>query len=239
MSRPDAGLAMIPTHVTPRDATRHGPQGVAGARIGATPRERCTPPGATRGRRDRDHDHDHDHDGLIRLPEPIDATWPLAVTQTCILHLIRNTFRCGASRRDWDGISKALRPVYTAATEQAAKERFVEFTAEWGSEYPAIIRLWENAWAEYTPFLAFDTEIRQVVCSTNDRKRQRPHPPHSARPRPLAQRRGRPQVRLHGDHEPRPHRPRPPPLGHALETSPKRLSRSYSKDVCPPTVSSR
>ena len=55
-------------------------------------------------------------DGLKGLPESIEATWPLAVVQTCVLHLIRNTFRL-ASRRDWDAMAKDLRPVYTAVNE--------------------------------------------------------------------------------------------------------------------------
>jgi transposase-like protein len=57
--------------------------------------------------------------------------------------------------------------VYTAPTEAAATERFLEFAEVWGERYPAIVRLWENAWAEFVPFLNFDTEIRRVVCSTN------------------------------------------------------------------------
>lgn len=105
-------------------------------------------------------------DGLKGLPEAIATTWPLAVTQTCVVHLLRASFRY-ASRKDWDAIAKALRPIYTAATEAAAMERFLEFADTWGGKYPAIIRLWENAWAEFVPFLAFDTEIRTVVCSTN------------------------------------------------------------------------
>jgi putative transposase len=105
-------------------------------------------------------------DGLKGLPDAIEATWPLAVVQTCVIHLLRNSFRY-AGRQHWDAIAKALRPVYTAATEAAAAERFAEFTAAWGTRYPAIIRLWNNAWAEFVPFLAFDTEIRKVVCSTN------------------------------------------------------------------------
>jgi transposase-like protein len=105
-------------------------------------------------------------DGLKGLPEAIAATWPLAVTQTCVVHLLRASFRY-ASRKDWDAIAKALRPVYTAATEAAAMERFLEFAETWGSKYPAIVRLWENAWSEFVPFLAFDAEIRTVVCTTN------------------------------------------------------------------------
>jgi putative transposase len=105
-------------------------------------------------------------DGLKGLPESIEAVWPKAITQTCIVHLLRNSFRY-AARQHWDAIAKALRPVYTAPTEAAALERFLEFQEAWGAKYPAIARLWENAWAEFVPFLAFDAEIRRVVCSTN------------------------------------------------------------------------
>ncbi|MEV4562115.1 IS256 family transposase [Kitasatospora sp. NPDC049285] len=105
-------------------------------------------------------------DGLKGLPDAIAAVWPQAVTQTCIVHLIRASFRY-AARQDWDKISKALKPVYTAPTEEAALERFVEFTEAWGRKYPAIVRLWENAWAEFVPFLSFDVEVRRVICTTN------------------------------------------------------------------------
>jgi putative transposase len=105
-------------------------------------------------------------DGLKGLPDAIAATWPLAVVQTCVIHLLRASFRY-AGRQHWDAIAKALRPVYTAPTEAAAQARFDEFAEAWGGRYPAIIRLWTNAWAEFVPFLAFDAEIRTVVCSTN------------------------------------------------------------------------
>jgi putative transposase len=105
-------------------------------------------------------------DGLKGLPDAVAATWPLAVVQTCIIHLLRASFRY-AGRQHWDALARGLRPVYTAATEAAARERFAEFTAEWGARYPAIIRLWDSAWAEFVPFLQFDTEIRKIVCSTN------------------------------------------------------------------------
>jgi putative transposase len=105
-------------------------------------------------------------DGLKGLPDAIAQVWPAAVTQTCVIHLLRNSFRY-AGRQHYDAIAKALRPVYTAPTEAAAMERFLEFCETWGDRYPAIVRLWENAWAEFVPFLNFDTEIRKVVCSTN------------------------------------------------------------------------
>jgi transposase-like protein len=105
-------------------------------------------------------------DGLKGLPDAVETVWPRTIVQTCIVHLLRNSFRY-ASRADWDKIAKALKPVYTAPNESAAAERFSEFQDTWGKKYPAIIRLWENAWAEFVPFLSFDVEIRTVICSTN------------------------------------------------------------------------
>ena len=105
-------------------------------------------------------------DGLTGLPDAITAVWSQTITQTCVVHLLRNSFRY-AGRQHWDAIAKALKPVYTASTEAAARERFSEFAQEWGARYPAIVRLWDNAWAEFVPFLAFDPEIRRVICSTN------------------------------------------------------------------------
>jgi putative transposase len=105
-------------------------------------------------------------DGLKGLPEAIETVWPAAITQTCVVHLLRNSFRY-ASKKDWSAIAKDLKPVYTAPSEQAAEEAFLAFTEKWEQRYPAIIKLWENAWAEFVPFLRFDKEIRTVVCTTN------------------------------------------------------------------------
>jgi transposase-like protein len=105
-------------------------------------------------------------DGLKGLPTAIETVWPQAITQTCVIHLLRNSFRY-ASKRDWAAIAKDLKLVYTAASESAALDAFVAFSETWGGRYPAIIKLWENAWAEFVPFLAFDKEIRSVICTTN------------------------------------------------------------------------
>src|SRR5690242_5279396 len=105
-------------------------------------------------------------DGLKGFPEAIAAVWPQAITQTCIVHLIRNSFRY-ASKRDWAAVARDLKPVYTAASEAAALDAFAAFSGTWEKQYPAIVRLWENAWAEFVPFLAFDREIRTIICTTN------------------------------------------------------------------------
>jgi transposase-like protein len=105
-------------------------------------------------------------DGLKGLPDAIGTVWPQAITQTCIVHLMRASFRY-AARQDWDKISKALKAVYTAPTAKAAEDRFLDFQEAWGVKYPAIVRLWENSWAEFVPFLQFDPAIRRIVCTTN------------------------------------------------------------------------
>jgi transposase-like protein len=105
-------------------------------------------------------------DGLKGLPEAVNTVWPQAIVQTCVVHLIRNSFRY-ASRRDWPAIARDLKPIYTAPTEAAALEQLAAFAERWETKYPAIVKLWESAWAEFVPFLAFDAEIRTVIYTTN------------------------------------------------------------------------
>ncbi|MBQ1022770.1 IS256 family transposase [Micromonospora sp. C95] len=105
-------------------------------------------------------------DGLKGLPEAIESAWPLATHQTCVVHLVRNSLRY-SNRRDWQAITTALRGIYTAPTLDAASMRFEEFTDTWGTKYPAVIRLWQTNWERFTPFLAFDVEIRKLINTTN------------------------------------------------------------------------
>jgi hypothetical protein len=105
-------------------------------------------------------------DGLKGLPEAIAAVWPQTIVQTCIVHLLRNSFKY-ASKKDWAAVARDLKPVYTAVSESAALDAFAEFSETWEKKYPAIIRLWTHAWAEFVPFLRFDREIRTIICTTN------------------------------------------------------------------------
>ena len=105
-------------------------------------------------------------DGLKGLPDAVNTVWSEALVQTCVVHLIRNSFRY-ASRKDWTAVAKDLKPIYTAPTEAAALDRFAEFSGRWEARYPGIVRLWENAWAESVPFLSFEPEIREVIYTTN------------------------------------------------------------------------
>jgi putative transposase len=105
-------------------------------------------------------------DGLKGLPDTVEAVWPEAIVQTCIIHLIRNTFRL-TSRRDADVIKRDIKPIYTAVNADAALAALDELEEKWGGQYRAMIRLWRNAWNEFIPFLDYDVEIRRVICSTN------------------------------------------------------------------------
>ena len=107
-------------------------------------------------------------DGLTGLADAVNSVWTQTIVQTCIVHLLRNSFRY-ASRRDWPAIAKDLKPVYTAPTEAAALERLADFAGRWEGRYPAIVKLWENAWAEFVPFLNFDPEVRAVIYTTDER----------------------------------------------------------------------
>ena len=105
-------------------------------------------------------------DGLKGLPDSVNAVLPLATVQTCIIHLIRGSFRY-ASRKHYDELARDLKPIYQAVNAEAAVAALDAAEAKWGSRYPAIIRLWRSAWAEFIPFLDYDIEIRKVICSTN------------------------------------------------------------------------
>lgn len=105
-------------------------------------------------------------DGLKGLPEVVANVWPQTIVQTCIVHLIRNTFRL-TSQRDWAAVKQDVKPIYTAPNPDAALVALDELEEKWGKKYRAMIRLWRHAWNEFVPFLDYDIEIRRMICSTN------------------------------------------------------------------------
>lgn len=60
-------------------------------------------------------------DGLKGLPEAVEATWPKAIVQTCVVHLIRAANRFVADH-DRKRVCAALRSVYCASNGQAAEK---------------------------------------------------------------------------------------------------------------------
>ncbi len=107
------------------------------------------------------------YDGLEGLPEAIETVWPKTVTQTCVVHLIRAAMRY-VSYGDSKAVSAALKPIYTAATEDAALEALAAFTeGALGRRYPGALGVWERAWERFTPFLAFPPQVRKIIYTTN------------------------------------------------------------------------
>jgi putative transposase len=106
-------------------------------------------------------------DGLTGFPEAIEATWPNAVVQVCVVHLIRASMRY-VSYGDRKAVAAALRPVYTAATEAGAGQELDIFEgSNWGKKYPAAVRVWRDAWERFLPFLEFPPAVRKIIYTTN------------------------------------------------------------------------
>jgi putative transposase len=105
-------------------------------------------------------------DGLTGFPQAIEAAFPLAVTQTCIVHMIRSSTR-QVSHRDRKKICDALRPIYTATSEESALTALTEFEREWGQKVPQVAKAWRSRWSEVVPFLSVPPEVRHVLYTTN------------------------------------------------------------------------
>ncbi|MBN3837726.1 IS256 family transposase [Burkholderia sp. Ac-20344] len=106
-------------------------------------------------------------DGLKGLTEAISTAYPRTTVQTCIVHLIRNSLEY-ASYKDRKALAAALRPIYAAASEEAARQALQDFAdGPWGEKYPTIVQSWQRAWEHVIPFFVFPPEIRRVVYTTN------------------------------------------------------------------------
>ena len=106
-------------------------------------------------------------DGLKGLPEAIEATWPDSMVQTCVVHLIRAAMRFVAYS-DRKKVAKALKPIYTAPSEDIARKALAEFEAsELGQKYPSAAATWANSWERFIPFLQFPPMLRKVIYTTN------------------------------------------------------------------------
>jgi putative transposase len=105
-------------------------------------------------------------DGLKGFPEAIEAVFPNAWVQTCIVHLIRQSLRFVPDKHRRQ-VAKDLKPIYTAVDADAAAEALERFEADWAERYPMIGKTWREAWEHVIPFLAFPPDVRRVVYTTN------------------------------------------------------------------------
>lgn len=105
-------------------------------------------------------------DGLTGLGQAIEAAFPKAVHQTCVVHLIRSALRF-VSWSDRKHISAALRPVYHAENEQAAELALHEAAKQLDGKYPSVVRTFRNRWPEFVPFLSYPADLRRMLYTTN------------------------------------------------------------------------
>jgi putative transposase len=105
-------------------------------------------------------------DGLAGITDAVEAAWPKAIVQTCVIHLIRASMRYVA----YDQRKKAaaaMRPIYTASSEAAAKAALEGLRREFGKKNPGLVAARDRAWPQFVPFPEFDVAIRKVIYTTN------------------------------------------------------------------------
>ena len=106
-------------------------------------------------------------DGLKGFPQAIEAAFPEAQVQTCIVHLLRHSMSF-ASYKDRKAVATALKAVYTALDVEAAEAALAEFEeSDLAKRYPAIAPSWRRAWNEVIPFLDYPPEVRRLIYTTN------------------------------------------------------------------------
>jgi putative transposase len=106
-------------------------------------------------------------DGLKGMSEALSAVFPATTLQTCIVHLLRNSLDF-ANWKERKPLAAALRPIYTAASADAAKTALDDFErGPWGAKFPTVVTAWRRAWTHVIPFFAFPPEVRRVIYTTN------------------------------------------------------------------------
>jgi putative transposase len=105
-------------------------------------------------------------DGLKGFPEAVEAVFPHAIVQLCIVHQVRHSLSF-VSYKQRKAVAADLRAIYTAATAEEAELRLCEFEAKWDGQYAPIGQSWRRNWARLTPFFDYPAEIRKVIYTTN------------------------------------------------------------------------
>jgi putative transposase len=105
-------------------------------------------------------------DGLTGFPDAIEAVFPQAWVQTCLVHLVRSSLRF-VPYKDRKRVAGDLRKIYTAADQDSAADELAAFAEKWDQRFPTISRSWLDHWEHITPFLAFPPDLRRIVYTTN------------------------------------------------------------------------
>src|SRR5450755_1572432 len=105
-------------------------------------------------------------DGLTGFPDAIEAVYPKAWVQTCLVHAVRAALRF-VPYKDKRAVAGDLKKIYTAADRDGAWDQLEAFAEKWDAKYPMISASWTENWERIVPFLAFPPELRRAVYTTN------------------------------------------------------------------------
>lgn len=105
-------------------------------------------------------------DGLTGFPEAIEAVYPQAKVQLCIVHMVRNSMKY-VSWKDRKALAVDLKKVYSAKTVDDAESALTAFADKWDDKYPSISKSWLNHWENVTPFFDYPADIRRAIYTTN------------------------------------------------------------------------
>ena len=89
-------------------------------------------------------------DGLSGFKEAIQAVYPQAQVQRCVIHMLRNSFKY-VNYSDLKKFSSDFKAVYNAPNETAAFAELEAMKEKWGRKYPYAISNWENNWEDVSP----------------------------------------------------------------------------------------
>lgn len=105
-------------------------------------------------------------DGLKGFPEAIESVYPQTITQTCIVHQIRNSMAF-VSFKDRKEVAADLKPIYRAVSREEGLENLEKFAEKWDEKYPLIAKSWRENWVRIEPMFSFSKEIRRAIYTTN------------------------------------------------------------------------
>ena len=105
-------------------------------------------------------------DGLKGFPDAIEAVYPKAAVQLCIVHMVRNSLNFVPWKNQKE-VAADLKLIYSAVTTAEAELRLAEFETKWDTQYQPIGQSWRRNWARVVPFFDYPPEIRKVIYTTN------------------------------------------------------------------------
>lgn len=105
-------------------------------------------------------------DGLKGFPEAIEAVFPHAQVQLCIVHLVRHSLNY-VSWKQRKEVAEDLKAVYQAPTVQEGEAKLAAFAAKWDGTHPTIAKSWRNNWERIIPLFSYPPDIRKAIYTTN------------------------------------------------------------------------